>query len=102
MRRALQGSGYKVVLYDNLSTGFRQLAQVSELVEGDTADDPMLRTALVRVEAVMHFAATPILESRSRTRESIFGIMFSPAELYAGRWYPPTRILLPCAVYGVP
>ncbi len=33
--RALRRSGYEVVLYDNLSTGYRRLAQGFELVEGD-------------------------------------------------------------------
>jgi UDP-arabinose 4-epimerase len=55
--RALRRSGYEVVIYDNLSTGFRRLAHGFELVEGDIADAGRLRTVLVRVDAVMHFAA---------------------------------------------
>src|ERR1019366_4196305 len=55
--RALQRSGYEVVLYDNLSTGFRRMAQGFELVEGDIADEAKLRPVLARVDAVMHFAA---------------------------------------------
>ena len=55
--RALRRSGYEVVLYDNLSTGFRRLAQGFELVEGDIADEAKLRPVLARVDAVMHFAA---------------------------------------------
>jgi len=55
--RALRRSGYEVVLYDNLSTGFRRLAQGFELVEGDIADEATLRPVLARVDAVMHFAA---------------------------------------------
>ena len=55
--RALRRSGYEVVLYDNLSTGFRRLAQGFELVEGDIAHDAKLRPVLARVDAVMHFAA---------------------------------------------
>jgi UDP-glucose-4-epimerase GalE len=54
---ALQRSGYEVVIYDNLSTGFRRLAQGFELVEGDIADEARLRPVLARVDAVMHFAA---------------------------------------------
>ena len=54
---ALRRSGYEVVLYDNLSTGFRRLAQGFELVEGDIADEAKLRPVLARVDAVMHFAA---------------------------------------------
>ncbi len=55
--RALRRSGYEVVLYDNLSTGFRRLAQGFELVEGDIADQSTLWPVLSRVDAVMHFAA---------------------------------------------
>ena len=49
--RALRRSGYEVVLYDNLSTGFRGLAQGFELVEGDITDEARLRPVLARVDA---------------------------------------------------
>jgi len=54
---SLRRSGYKVVLYDNLSTGSRRLAEGFELVEGDIADNGKLRSVLSGVDAVMHFAA---------------------------------------------
>src|ERR1019366_735867 len=52
-----RGGGYEVVIYDNLSTGFRRLAQGFELVEGDIADEARLRPVLADMDAVMHFAA---------------------------------------------
>src|ERR1039458_8729399 len=55
--RALRGAGYEVVIYDNLSTGFRRLAEGFELVEGDIADEARLRPVLGDMDAVMHFAA---------------------------------------------
>ncbi len=55
--RALRRSGYEVILYDNLVNGRRRLAQGFELVEGDIADEATLRSALKRVDGVMHFAA---------------------------------------------
>src|SRR5579862_9967376 len=55
--RALRRAGYDVLLYDNLSSGFRRLAQGFELVEGDIADREKLQKVLPRVDAVMHFAA---------------------------------------------
>ncbi len=55
--RALRRSGYEVVLYDNLSTGHKRLAQGFELVVGDIADEERLRPVLARADAVMHFAA---------------------------------------------
>ena len=55
--RALRRAGYEVLLYDNLCTGFRGLAQGFELIEADIADTAKLRATLSRVDAVMHFAA---------------------------------------------
>ena len=55
--RALRRAGYDVLLYDNLCTGFRCLAEGFELIEADIGDAAQLRSALSRVDAVMHFAA---------------------------------------------
>jgi UDP-glucose-4-epimerase GalE len=53
----LRAHGYEVVIYDNLSTGWRKLARGFELVEGDIGDATRLSPLLKRVDAVMHFAA---------------------------------------------
>lgn len=55
--RVLQRKGYDVIIYDNLSTGFRELAEGFDLIVGDIADSAKLAKALARVDAVMHFAA---------------------------------------------
>jgi UDP-glucose-4-epimerase GalE len=55
--RALQRRGHEVVIYDNLSTGHRELAQGFKLIEGDVGDAAALASALRGVDAVMHFAA---------------------------------------------
>jgi len=55
--RALREAGYEVVIYDNLSTGFRRLAEGFELVEGDIADAARLRPVLADMDAVVHVAA---------------------------------------------
>jgi UDP-glucose 4-epimerase len=55
--RILQRRGYDVIIYDNLSTGHRELAEGFELVVGDIADSAKLAKALSRADAVMHFAA---------------------------------------------
>lgn len=55
--RALSLRGENVILYDNLSTGFRALAEGRDLVVGDIADVDRLQSAMRRVDAVMHFAA---------------------------------------------
>lgn len=55
--RVLQRKGHDVIIYDNLSTGFRALAEGFELIVGDIADSAKLAKALARADAVMHFAA---------------------------------------------
>lgn len=55
--RILQRRGYDVIIYDNLSTGQRELAEGFELIVGDIADSANLARALSRADAVMHFAA---------------------------------------------
>jgi UDP-glucose-4-epimerase GalE len=55
--RVLQRRGYEVILYDNLCTGHRELAEGFELIVGDIADSARLAKALSRADAVMHFAA---------------------------------------------
>jgi UDP-glucose-4-epimerase GalE len=54
---ALRRHGDEVVVYDNLSTGHKVLAQGFELVVGDIAEADKLRSSLNGMDAVMHFAA---------------------------------------------
>jgi UDP-glucose 4-epimerase len=53
----LRRRGYDVIIYDNLCTGHKELAEGFELVVGDIADAAKLTKALNRCDAVMHFAA---------------------------------------------
>ncbi len=53
---ALRSDGHDVVIYDNLSTGHRSLADGFELIVGEIADRVKLSPVLRRVDAVMHFA----------------------------------------------
>ena len=55
--RVLRSRGYDAIIYDNLSTGYRELAEGFELVVGDIADSAKLQPILRRCDAVMHFAA---------------------------------------------
>jgi UDP-glucose-4-epimerase GalE len=55
--RALRRQGHEAVIYDNLSTGYAQLAAGFELIQGELADTAKLSMVLRRVNAVMHFAA---------------------------------------------
>jgi UDP-glucose 4-epimerase len=53
----LRRKGYDVIIYDNLSTGHKELAAGFELIIGDIADSAKLSKILTRCDAVMHFAA---------------------------------------------
>lgn len=57
--KALAGAGYRPVVLDDLSRGFRQAVRWGPLVEADLADRAALAAAMAewRPVAVMHFAA---------------------------------------------
>ncbi len=59
MVAALGEQGYDVLVYDNLSTGYRDSLLFGKLVIGDLGDKALLRKSLrdFRPDAVMHFAA---------------------------------------------
>jgi UDP-glucose-4-epimerase GalE len=104
--RALRRSGYEVVLYDNLSTGFRCLAQGFELLEGDIADDVRLRPVLARVDAVMHFAAHAYVgESVGNPRKYFQNNVVGALRLLNSALDAGIRRFVfssTCAVYGIP
>jgi len=104
--RALGRSGYEVVLYDNLSTGFRRLAQGFELVEGDIADEAKLRPVLARVDAVMHFAAHAYVgESVENPRKYFQNNVLGALSLLNSVLDAGIRRFVfssTCAVYGMP
>ena len=104
--RALRLAGYEVVLYDDLSTGFRRLAQGFELVEGDIADAATLRRVLARVDAVMHFAAHAYVgESVENPRKYFRNNVVAALSLLNCAMDTGIRRFVfssTCAVYGVP
>src|ERR1700719_510396 len=53
----LRRKGYEVIVYDNLSTGHKELAEGFELIVGDIADSAKIAKVLTRCDSVMHFAA---------------------------------------------
>jgi len=104
--RALRRSGYEVILYDNLSTGYQRLAHGFELVIGDIADEAKLRPALARADAVMHFAAHAYVGESVQNPRKYFrnnveaALALLNATLDAGiRRFVFSST---CAVYGVP
>ena len=57
--KAFAERGWEVVVYDNLSNGWREFARWGELIEGDILDEAVLFEALERTrpDVVAHFAA---------------------------------------------
>ncbi|MEX2518431.1 MAG: UDP-glucose 4-epimerase GalE [Paracoccaceae bacterium] len=57
--KLLKAAGHSSVVFDNLSTGWRQAVKFGSLIEGDLLDPHALRAAFAetRPDAVMHFAA---------------------------------------------
>jgi UDP-glucose-4-epimerase GalE len=104
--RVLQRAGQKVLIYDNLSTGYEFLTQGFELLRGDIGDRTRLMPALKRVQAVMHFAAHCYVgESVQNPRKYFSNNVESPlALLNACVDAGISRFVFSstCAVYGVP
>ena len=55
----LEAQGYDVVIYDNLSTGHRDVCEGRVLVEGELSDRALLVETFekYKIDAVIHFAA---------------------------------------------
>jgi UDP-glucose-4-epimerase GalE len=104
--RALRTNGYDVIIYDNLSTGHRFLADGFELIVGDMGDSEKLLPVMERVDAIMYFAAHAYVGESVQNPRKYFsnnvqrGLQFLDTALNAGI----RRIVFSssCAVYGVP
>ncbi len=103
---ALAKHGYTPILYDNLSTGCRELADGFELIEGDVSDAEKLAPVLARVDAVMHFAAHAYVGESVANPQKYFqnnvlkGLEFLNAVLKSG--VRKFVFSSSCAIYGTP
>jgi len=70
--RALRRHGYDVIIYDNLSTGYPELAEGFELVSGEILDSAKLAGVMKRVDAVMHFAANSLVPESVKNPRKYF------------------------------
>ncbi|MCH9675082.1 MAG: UDP-glucose 4-epimerase GalE [Gammaproteobacteria bacterium] len=61
--RQLHGAGYRVIVLDNLSKGFREAVLDAELVVGDTGDSNLVQQVLgdYEISSILHFAAFTIV-----------------------------------------
>src|SRR5512138_3493183 len=92
--RQLSESGRRVVVYDNLSTGFRDaLTHGEELIVADLADREALEAAFLehRFTTVLHFAAAIIAP------ESVS----LPLKYYGNNTRNTLNLLTVCNEYGV-
>ena len=104
--RELARRGHEVLIYDNLSTGHRPLADGFQLVEGDIGNRARLEPALREADAIMHFAAHAYVgESVENPRkyfhnneESALNLLNTADEAGVKNFVFSST----CAVYGIP
>jgi len=91
--RQLGEAGERVVVLDNLSTGFRESVLYGELIIGDTGDQALVSELLTKhdVGAVMHFAAHTIVP------ESVA----NPLKYYRNNTCSSRNLLECCSAAGV-
>ncbi len=104
--RLLRDHGHDILMYDNLSTGYRHLVRGFELIEADLLNHSVLISALRMVDAVMHFAANAYVGESVQNPRKYFrnnvegGLSLLNACIDAG----VNKIVFSstCAVYGEP
>src|SRR5215471_8044236 len=104
--RALKRAGHEVVIFDNLSTGYKSLAAGFELIQGDVLDGAALKQALRGVDALMHFAASAYVgESVVNPRKYFHNNVEGGLSLLNGALEAGVKKIIfssTCAVYGEP
>jgi UDP-glucose-4-epimerase GalE len=104
--RVLRRHGHEVIIYDNLSTGHKALAEGFELIVGDISDSAKLAPLLRRVDAVMHFAAhayvgESVVNPRKYFQNNVLGgltLLHAVLDSSVRKFIFSST----CAVYGVP
>ncbi|MDO4767645.1 MAG: UDP-glucose 4-epimerase GalE [Pseudomonadota bacterium] len=106
--KELARSGHEPVVYDNLSTGRRELARWGAFIHGDILDTQRLRAAMrrERVEAVIHFAAKAyvgesVINPEKYFRNNVGGTQ-SLLDAMRGEDVRDIVVSGTCAVYGTP
>ena len=91
--RQLGEAGEKIVILDNLSTGFADAVLYGDLIEGDTGDKELVSKILkdYDVDTVLHFAAHTIVP------ESVS----NPLKYYGNNTCSSRNLLECCSAHGV-
>jgi len=106
--KALAEAGYRPITFDNLSTGHRWAVKWGPLVEGELADQQLIREAIeeYQVGAVIHFAANALVGESMRAPYKYLNdnAAGSLSLLEAMRHTRVGRIVFSstCATYGLP
>ncbi len=108
MVRLLDQQGHRVIVLDNLSTGFRQAVTAGELIVGEMSDRALVQQVLSdhKIDSVIHFAACALVgESMSNPAKYYENNVVATIQLLeAMRSTNVKRIVFSstCATYGVP
>ncbi len=106
--RQLLDAGWRVVILDNLSTGYREFVLSEDFVEGSILDKSLVSRVLKEygIEAVMHFAAFAYVgesvdEPEKYYMNNVYGtlqLLAAMRESGVGRFIFSSS----CATYGIP
>lgn len=106
--KALAHQGHTVVVYDNLSTGHRELVCWGDFVYGDILDTQRLRSCIRqhRIEGIIHFAASAyvgesVIDPGKYFRNNVCGTL-SILDAMRDEGVPYIVVSGTCAVYGSP
>jgi UDP-glucose 4-epimerase len=93
VNKFLHQNGFKTVVFDNLSRGYREFAKWGEFFKGDLLKEEQLRSCFekYRIGAVMHFSAFALVE------ESIF----HPERYYQNNVMGTLKLLEVMRTFGV-
>ena len=106
--KLLRDEGYQPIVYDNLSTGHRELVKFGPFVHGDICDGGAFRRALNawRPEAVIHFAASAYVGESVAVPDRYYNnnVVGLLQVLDAMRQCNVSKIVFSssCATYGIP
>jgi len=106
--KALAHQGHTVVVYDNLSTGHRELVRWGDFVYGDILDTQRLRSCIRQhqIEGIIHFAASAyvgesVVDPAKYFRNNVCGTL-SILDAMRDEGVPYIVVSGTCAVYGSP
>src|SRR6187200_1960677 len=106
--KALRNSGFDPLIFDNFSTGHRNLVGSTRLVEGDLSNPDGLKQVFEDnpIEGVLHFAGKALVPESHRSPELYYrvNVMGGINLLAAMKKHDVKRLIFSstCATYGIP